>query len=295
MVSQTIVPFCDQKKWGYKLGTQIIISPQYDTVFSFDKTNRIALVANKNEINKEVNPITGEEHITYNYHYINSYNTKIKLFAEHFPDSVFIFPNQQELQFSYLDTTPYFKILFHEKLYLFNKSGKQLSVGYDNISNTKLNFFFETENTIEIFKKTFRLKGLIDTAGVDIVKCKYHKISLNTEDSVVFCCSSVYNTKSNDDVFNYKGQLIYTNKKHIVFSSKQTHIMKEFEPKELYILENEPLNKPQIIVGEEIVYLKNNKALLINKNDWYLVDIATQKKQKIDKESYFYNLFKIIN
>lgn len=295
LVSQNIIPFCENKKWGYQLAGNIIIKPQYDTAFSFDKTNRIALVANKNEASKAINPLTGEENVIYDYSYINYNNTKIKLLSHRFPDSVFVLPNQQELQLSYLDSSSFFKILFNHQIYLYHKSGKQLTLGYDNIVNSQTNCFFETENVIQVFGKTYRLKGLIDTLGVDIIKCKYHQIVINNEDSVMYCCSSVYNTKSNDDVFNYKGQLIYTNKKHIVFSSKQTHIMKEFEPKELYVIENEPLNLPQIITGEELVYLKNNKALVINKNDWFLLDIVTQKKQKVDKELYFYNLITIIN
>ena len=58
---------------------KVIIIAEYDTVFAFDKTNQIALVANKNEFNKSVNPLTGVEEIGFDYYYINSLNQKIKL------------------------------------------------------------------------------------------------------------------------------------------------------------------------------------------------------------------------
>jgi hypothetical protein len=253
----------------------------------FDKTNRVALVGDENPYIKITNPLTGVEELSLDYFFINESNNKIKIKSRKFPDSIYVFPNQEELQLNYLDSSDFFKVLFH-------KNGKQLSFGFDNIYQTELKSFFETENYVEVFKKNFRSKGLIDTLGNEIINCKYNKISFNKEDSVIYCCSAVFNSKSNDDVFDYTGHLLYTNAKHITFSSRHTHIMKEYEPKELYIIENDGSNKLQIVFGDEMVYLKDNNVLLINKNDWYLLDIVTLKKQKIDKESYFYNLFNLI-
>ena len=65
LVSQSIIPFKENSKWGYKKDSKVVIIPEYDTAFAFDKTGQIALVANKNKFNKEVNqnlknPLTGE-------------------------------------------------------------------------------------------------------------------------------------------------------------------------------------------------------------------------------------------
>ena len=206
---------------------------------------------------------------------------------------MFTFPHQQELQFNYLDSSNYFKILFQGKLYLFSKKGKQLSSGFDNITETKAKGFFETENNTEFEKQLLRIKGLVDSTGLEIVKCKYNHVSINKEDSSIYCCSAVYNNKLNDDVYNYKGKIIYTHPKHIAFSSKTIHVMKSYVPKEEYMIENTITGDTYYVDGDNFNYLKNNKALLINKDNWYVMDLITRKKQKVDKEEYFMNLFKI--
>lgn len=292
--AQQLKPFVENNKWGYKKEQKTIITAQYDTAFIFDKTNQIALVANKNEFNKSVNPLTGEEELEFDYFYINVNNHKIKLLAEHFPDSMFTFPNQQELQNNYQDSSNYFKILFQNKLYLFSKKGKQLSLGFDNITETNAKGYFETETYAEFEKKILRIKGLVDSTGFEVVKCKYNQVSIYKEDSTIYCCSAVYNNKFNDDVFNYKGKLIYTNPNHIAFSSKTMHVMKLYVPKEHFIIENDITKETYTIDGEYFYYLNHNKALLVNKDNWHVFDLKTRKKQKVDKELYFLNLFKII-
>jgi hypothetical protein len=291
LVSQSIIPFKENNKWGYKKGSKIIIVPEYDTAFAFDKTGQLALVASKSQFNKEVNPITGEEEYLYDYYYVNLKNKKIKILAEHFPDSMFIFPHQQELHLSYRDSSNYFKILFQGKLYLLNKNGKQLSSGFDNITETKAKGFFETENYSKFEKKVVRIKGLIDSTGFQVVKCKYHTININKEDSSIYCCSAVFDAKLNDDVFNYKGKLIYSSIKHIEFSSKTLHIIKSYSPREEFIVENTKTGETYYLDGESIRYLKNNKAALIKNNNLYVIDLLTQKKQKLDKETYLYSAY----
>lgn len=291
LVSQSIIPFKENSKWGYKKDSKVVIIPEYDTAFAFDKTGQIALVANKNKFNKEVNPISGEEEYNYDYSYIDYKNNKLKIQAEHFPDSMFIFSQQQELHLSYRDSSNYFKILFQGKLYLLNKSGKQLSSGFDNITETKAKGYFETENYSKFEKKVVRIKGLIDSTGFQVVKCKYHSININKEDSSIYCCSAVFNAKLNDDVFNYKGKLIYSSLKHIEFSSKTLHIIKSYSPREEFIVENTKTGETYYLDGESIRYLKNNKAALIKNNNLYVIDLLTQKKQKLDKETYLYSTY----
>ena len=291
LVSQSIIPFKENSKWGYKKDSKVVIIPEYDTAFAFDKTGQIALVANKNKFNKEVNPISGEEEYNYDYSYIDYKNNKLKIQAEHFPDSMFIFPQQQELHLSYRDSSNYFKILFQGKLYLLNKNGKQLSSGFDNITETKAKGYFETENYSKFEKKVVRIKGLIDSTGFQVVKCKYHSININKEDSSIYCCSAVFNAKLNDDAFNYKGKLIYSSIKHIEFSSKTLHIIKSYSPREEFIVENTKTGETYYLDGESIRYLKNNKAALIKNNNLYVIDLLTQKKQKLDKETYLYSTY----
>ncbi|MBC7696621.1 MAG: hypothetical protein H7141_14385 [Burkholderiales bacterium] len=273
----------------------MVIPYEYDTAFVFDKTNQIALVANRNDFNKIVNPLTGEEEISFDYFYIDTKNNKFKLLAEHFPDSMFTFPYQQELKSSYIDSTGYFKILFQNKLYLFSKNGKQLSAGFDNIYTSKTPGFFETENGSEIDKRIVREKGLIDSSGLVIVKCKYHDIKINNEDSSVYCCSAVYNSRQNDDVYDFEGKLIYTNKKHIEFSSKTIHVLKSYKSSESFTIENLLTNDSYEIEGNGFYYLKMNKALIVNNNVWFILDLLTRKRQKVDREEYFKNLLQLLD
>jgi len=288
------LPYFENKKWGFKNDNHVVIKAEYDTVFGFDKNNQIALVSNRSEFNKEVNPLTGEEERVMDYYFINSKNRKIKLLIENFPDSIYTFSDQQELRYNYQDSSNYFKILCHQKLYLFSKKGKQLSFGFDNIQESNASGYFETENYSEYHKEVIRTKGLIDSTGLEVVKCKYHSIKINTEDSTIYCCSAVYNNKLNDDVYNYKGKLIYSSKQHIEFSSKFIHVLKLYEPKELFLVENALTNTSYEIEGNTFIYLKHYKAFIINKENWFLIDLKTKKKQKIDKEEYFQNLYNLI-
>lgn len=275
------------QKWGFENSSQTIIKPQYDTAFSFDRTAQIALVGNKNEFNKQVNPLTGEEESTYNYFYINPKNEKIKLVDENFPDTMFTFPSQQELSFEYLSKSNFFKILFQNKVYLFHKNGKQLSAGFDDVYPSKSSLFYFTENYSEADHKPVRILGLIDSCGKTIAKNKYHEITINMEDSVIYCCSAVFSNKLSDDVYDFKGKLFYTNKKHIAFSSKNIHVLKTYEPKESYIIENDITKKNYTIEGEEFLYLKNNKALIKQTNDLILLDLLTGKEKKVNPEKFY--------
>ncbi|MES2515760.1 MAG: hypothetical protein V4580_16525 [Bacteroidota bacterium] len=281
-----MVPYTENQKWGYKQGQHAVIAAEYDTAYAFDKTNRIAMVGNKSKINKEVNPMTGEEAYSYDFYFIDPRNKKIKILAERVPDSVSTFSHQQELQFNYRDSSGCFKILFKGKVYLLSKNGRQLSGGFDNITETKATGYFEVENSSKGEKTIERVKGLIDSTGFQVVKCKYHSVKINREDSSVYCCSAVFDARLNDDVFNYRGKLIYSSQKHIEFSSKTLHIIKSYTPREEFIIDNALTGNMYYLDGKHIFYLQKNKAVLITKDNWYLIDLLTQKKQKLDKAIY---------
>lgn len=283
--AQQLKPFRALKKWGFTNGTYTI-KAQYDTVFMFDKANRIAFVGNRSEFNKNVNPLTGEEEATFDYFYIDKLNNKLKVKDDNFPDSIYTLPDQQELNLNYLDQSDFFKVLFQSKVYLFSKTGKQLSSGFDDIYRSKYSMFYITENYVEVENRPERIKGLIDTSGKTIVKSKYHQVSVNMEDSIIYCCSAVFSNKLSDDVFNFKGQLVYYNKKHIEFSSKTIHILKTYDPTESFIVENDLTKKSYTIDGEQFIYLKNNKALVILKDNWILLDLVTGKEKKVNKEKF---------
>ena len=216
------------------------------------------------------------------------------MLSEQFPDSMYSFSDQQELKFNYQDSTNYFKILFQDKLFLLNKNGKQLSAGFDNIKLSNASGYFETESIFKHESKLITTKGLVDSTGLEIIKCKYKQIVINKEDSSIYCCSAVFNNKLNDDVYNYKGKIIYSNRMHIEHSSNTIHVMKSFEKNGIYFIENSLTNEKYQLAGERFYYLKNNIAFFINNDHWFTIDLTNKKKQKIDKASYFFTLFYFI-
>lgn len=252
------------------------------------------MVSTRSRFNKITNPLTGEEEYEHDFFYINAGNRKLKILAENFPDSIEAFPNQQEMSQDYMDTAAVFKVLFQDKVYLVSKTGKQLSRGFDNIYRSRFRDFYITENTTEVEKRIVRIKGLISTEGKVIVKCKYADITINPEDSSVYCCSAVYNSKLNDDVYDLSGKLFYTNKNHIEFSAKTLHVCKTYLPREMLLVENSVTKELYELDGTDFFYMKKGKALVINKDSWYVIDLSTRKKQKVDREEYFLNLQKII-
>lgn len=293
LVSQPLVPFTENNKWGYKKGNTVMISPEYDSAYAFNYGNLLAMVSTRSQFNKVTNPLTGEEEYEHDYFYINARNRKLKILPENFPDSVEAFPNQQELASDYMDSAAVFKVLFQDKVYLVSKSGKQLSQGFDNIYRSRFRDYYITENTTEVEKRLVRIKGLVNTQGKVIVKCKYAGLDINPEDSSVYCCSAVYNNKLNDDVYDLDGKLFYTNKNHIEFSAKTVHVCKTYLPHEMILVENSATKDQYELDGTGFFYLKKGKALLINKDSWYVIDLFTRKKQKVDREEYFFNLQKI--
>lgn len=292
-LSQTIFPFKENNKWGYKKNGLVIIKPTYDTAFTFDRSDLVAMVGNVDHSKKTINPLTGEEIQEIEYCFIKPDNRKINIKANDVSDSVNTFSYQYELQLNYVDSSKYFKILFQNKSYLCLKSGKQVSKGYNNITTTKYKWLFETESFIEFESKFEKIKGLIDTTGFEIAECKYHKVNINMEDSVVYCCSSIFNKKLNDVVLDFKGKNIYSSINHIEFASKSVRILKSFYPREEYILENVSRNDLFYFEGDKLYYINNNSVLIIKKDDWYILDLITRKKRKTDNVTFIKLLSKI--
>lgn len=271
----------------------MIIKPEYDTAFAFDTNNSTAMVGNKNNTITLINPITGESKATIDYYFINSQNRKLKLKANQSPDSSIAFPYQQELTGNYIQESNRFKVLFNNKVYLFSKNGKQLTAGFENIYESPLEQFYVTESDIKRYKEVKRAKGLIDSTGKVIIKCENKHIHINTVDSIIYCCSAVFAVKLSDHVFDYKGNVLYTSNDHIEFSSGKLHVSKRYEPKEVYIIENSIKKSSYEIEGSSFYYLKHGKAFIIHKKDWYIIDLESLKKQKIDKEAYTQNIYSI--
>lgn len=278
-------PFYADKKWGYRLYGEVIITPQYDTAFAFDQQGMIAMAGNRNKAHTAIHPLTGEESPQMDYYFIDRNNRRITLKTEAGKDSTSVFPDQQELVMNYQNTLPVFKVLFNKKVWLFNKEGRQLSEGFDDLFPAETDGFYITETYTEWDKEVVRLKGLLDQEGQTIVPCTKKHIHINAEDSLVYACSAIFNRRLSDEVFDYRGKLVYSNKNHIAFASKRVYVYKLYDPKEVFVFVNQAGKDLYSIEGERFYYLKQNKALVVNKDTWLLVNLQTRKKQKVNNSA----------
>lgn len=285
--AQLIKPYSEVGKWGFKQNDSILIPAQFDTVFGFDKSNRVALVGNINPFTTTINPLSGETQAQIDYSFITRANRLVMLLPANFPDSISVLPDQQELKLAYQDSSDVFKILFHDKLYLFSKLGNQLSEGYDNISATSVPSLFLTELISEYQKQTVRMHGLINNSGKVIVKCRYNRVSINSADSLVYCCGLLPGKRANDDLFDWNGKLKYTTAEHLEYASKDIRILKMTTPANRYLIENLLLNKRFETEGNKLFILNSKEALVVNEKDWVMIELYTGKNRKVDKEKYF--------
>lgn len=287
-------PYLAGNKWGYKLKGEVLIRPQYDTAFPFDRTGSVAMAGIKNASRTEINPLTGEEKQVTDYCFINRNNIRLSLKLQGPSDSVSVFPAQQELSLDYLSAASVFKVLYGQKVWLFNKQGKQLSAGFDDLypAGTGSRFFI-TETYSEWDKEVVRIKGLIDTNGRTIVNCEKKHIRINAEDSVIYTCSAIFNRRLSDEAFDYKGAMIYSNKHHMEFAAKELYVYVLYEPKELFVVANKTKDLYSI-EGQHFYDLKHKKALIVDQDTWLLVNLQTGKKQKVNKEAYWALTYKFM-
>ncbi len=294
-MAQKLTPYIENSKWGFKQNNSSKILAQYDTVFLFDKEQKIAMVGNTNKLITLINPLTGEESFSIEYSFINSNNQKIKLVNE-LKDTLLNFAAQEDLFLNYQYEENFFKILHDNRVYLFNKDGKQLSSGYDNIyPATEDPNFFIMELSVISMNDARTARGLVNSDGLIIVKCENKYIHINTADSVIYCCSAVFSSAPNDEVFNYYGKLIYSSNDHIAWGSKNTFVTKVYQPNEKYIIINLLKNAVLSVEGNNFCYVGNKKGVIANKNQWYLIDLVSLKKQNIDVALYYKTLDIIFN
>lgn len=240
----------------------------------------------RDPLHTEVNPLTGEEKQVVDYYFIRRNNSRLTLKLPSSADSLSVFPAQQELSLDYLSASTVFKVLYERKVWLFNKQGKQLSGGYDNLFPAGGDArFFVTETYGEWDKEVVRVKGLIDTSGHIIVGCEKKHVRINTEDSVIYACSAIFNKRLSDEVFDYAGTLIYSNKHHIEFAAKDLYVYKLYEPKELFMVANRAKDLYGI-EGQSFYNLNHKKALIVDRDTWLVVNLQTGKKQKVNKEAF---------
>lgn len=286
--SQSIAAFKRNGKWGFKKGESTVIEPQYDTVFGFDQTNTLCLAGKINAAKRSINPLTKQIKIEYNYFYINPKNEKLFVRTSGTDSTTEVMLTKQIVN-QYLNNNTAFVAMVGNKKFLVSKKGGTISTQtYDNINFTKNPGFYTTEN--KDLKNNQVYVGLIDAGGKQIIPAVYSKISINTSDSLIYCCTAGVKFNGSDDVYNYGGGKVHSSSKHIHTVSKKHVIYKLFESENSYLLFDMVSGKEKQLKAEWVYYLKN-ETLVIFDGDWYFYDLKTDKRFPLDKKLIkYYNL-----
>lgn len=274
--SQTMSAFKSGKKWGFKQGETVVIEPQYDSVFGFDQTNQICLVGNVNPLKRSVNSLTKQVRIEYDFNYINSKNQKMYFKAPMALDSSCNVNVNKQTASLYLNNSQTFVASIDGKKILTTKKGVQISkTAFDNINFTKVPGFY----TFEISSAW----GLMDGDAKQIIPPTYSKISFNTYDSLIYCCTAGSKYNGMDDIYNYKGEKIHTSTKHIQCAGKNYYVYRLFASENAFVIFDVKEKKEFDIKAEYIYYLKNDQIALLD-GDWFFYDLKTSKRSPMDKK-----------
>jgi hypothetical protein len=161
------------------------------------------------------------------------------------------------------------------KKMLWSKKGKLVApVSHDNINFTKIPGFYTFEESSVI--------GLMDETGKQLIPPTYSKISFNTDDSLIYCCTAGSRFNGSDDVYNYKGEKIHTSNKHIQFAGKNYVIYRLYASENSFVVFDVKENKEKNLKAEYVYYLKDNKIAMLD-DDWFFYDLKTEKRTPLDK------------
>lgn len=275
VLSQTISSFKSQGKWGFKKGEALIIEPQYDSVFGFDQTGQICLVGNEDASKRSINSLTRQMRKEYAFYYINPKNQKLYFKEPLALDSTCNVNVNKQTASLYLGKNDVFVVSVDGKKMLWSKKGKRMpSSSHDNINFTKVSGLYTFEES--------SVWGLMDETGKQLIPPTYSKISFNTFDSIIYCCTAGSKFNGSDDVYNYKGEKILSSNKHIQCAGKNYVIYRLYASENSFIVFDVKENKEKPLKAEYVYYLKDNKIALLDQ-DWFFYDLKTENRTPLDK------------
>lgn len=277
--AQSLTAFKQNKKWGFKKGESIVIESQYDSTYGFDQSGQIALVGNINLNKKSINPLTKEIKYEWNFFYITHKNEKVYVKKSETDSTTDITVSKQTPQL-YLHDKNSFAATVNGKKYLVSKKGHTIiQAAYDNIIFTKVPGFYSVETKDP--KNGQTLVGIVNDKGEYVIQQQYSKISINTYDSVIYCCTAGIKFNGSDDAYNYKGTKIHTSAKHIHAMGKNFVIYRLFESENAYVSHDLSTGKEKTLKVEWLYYLKNDRLVILD-DDWFFYDLKTDKRFPID-------------
>ncbi len=270
-------PFKDNQKWGIKNGENIIIAPLYDTIFNFDKNNKVCMACFKSK-STNTNKFIKVTSINYFCNYLNS-DSKRLVIKTSSRDTCSVFQLTKTSVQHYTDYDKVFRVKVNNHMYLIRKDFKQLSFrSYFDIDLCDDPGFYIAQGLNEVDVPMY---GLINTKEEIIIPFNYSGIKINPSDSLVMVCGTGYGAGTEDYVFDYSGKKLQSYKHHVELATKEYIVFKTFEPEEYYFSLCLETKEEKKIEAEEIKFYKENTLRLRIGTTWYLYNLKTEEKSEI--------------
>lgn len=269
--------FSENKKWGIKDSSKIVIAAVYDTIFNFDKSNKVCLACFKSK-STNTNQFIKVTNTNYFCNYLNpdSKRLVIKTSAR---DTCSVFQLGKSTLKHYNENDTLFKVKVKQYTYLIDKTFKQLSFKpYYDIEWCDDPGFYVVQGLNDADVPMY---GLVNKKEELLIPFEYSGIRLNPIDSLVMVCGTGYGAGTEDYVFDYKGKKQISYHHHIDLATKEYIIFKSFEPKERYYSYCIETKEEKEIMADEVKYYNGNLIRLRLKTTWWIYNLKTQEKTEL--------------
>ncbi|MGE0567022.1 MAG: hypothetical protein AB7O73_03660 [Bacteroidia bacterium] len=246
-------------KYGVNNGETVFLSPIYDTILPINEAKQICVACKKSMLPSKSSFIKMNTTV-FRCRYYDKNALPLVLIINKKDTCGYFSMSKKTLE--NLNSHPdYFSVETNNKKFMVTNDFKQITLTpYDNIYPSKLKGYFVTEN------KTHGagfFNGLIDNNELEIVPMKYTGISVNPFDSLVSACTAQLKVNGIDDVYNLKGEKVFSSHRHIELATKEYIIHKLFEPEEYYVIHRISDKKDWEIRATQINYLGKNTVEII--------------------------------
>lgn len=269
------VPFSEQKKWGIREDSRILISAHYDTLFTFDKQKRVCMACFKSE-STQSGKFIKVTNLQYTCNYLDTAAKRLVIRVSG-RDTTSVFQLLKQSVKDYTSNDSVFKVSYRNKKYLVRKDFKQLTFKpWMDIDLSDDPGFYVAQDLNEVDVPMY---GLLNRREEQIIPFQYAGLRLNPSDSLVMVCGSGYGAGAEDYVFDYSGKKKFTFRHHIELATKDYIIFKIFEPKEHFIIYELANKQENGLEADEVLYYKGKEIRMRLRNEWWLYNLENGEKR----------------
>ncbi len=269
--------FFESKKWGIKDSSKIVIAPVYDTIFNFDKTNKVCLACFKSKSTNS-NQFIKVTNTNYFCNYLNpaSKHLTIKTTSK---DTCSVFQLNKSSVKNYLNNDTLFKVKVKNYMYLVNKNFTQVNFKpYYDIDLSEDPGFYVVQGLNDADVPMY---GLVNNKEELLIPFQYSGIKLNPVDSLVMVCGTGYGAGTEDYVFDYNGKKKMSYHHHIDLATKDYIVFKSFEPKEHFFSYCIETKEEKALAVDEVKYYSGNLIRVRIKTAWWIYNLKTGDKTEL--------------